>query len=149
MVEGWLTCAVLSPPPPCTLYTSAYYGLALATAYPGAALGMLDMHGCPRVAAAVASGELPAMYLPAVMSIHAMSTANYIWHENETAPHDLALHRAHPGAALGRLEMHGCPGDGRRGQQCMYLLFLLFLCWFTTWEPLMTSGTHETRSHTA
>ena len=48
-------------------HETAPHGLAALTAHPRGALGGLGMHGClggGRIAAAVAVGDLPVMYLP-------------------------------------------------------------------------------------
>ena len=67
------------------------------------------------VAAAVTSVDLPAMYLHVCrfMQWAPLMTSG----THETAPHGLAPATAHPGATLGRLDMHGCPGGGRGDQR--------------------------------
>ena len=69
------------------------------------------------VATAVASSDLPMMYVyPPSMSILAwgplMTSGTH-----ETAPHGLAPATAHPGATLGGMDTHDCPGGGRGGLQ--------------------------------
>ena len=73
------------------------------------------MHGCPGGDRGGQQRLAGDVYL-AAMSILAwgplMTSGTH-----ETAPHGLAPATAHPGATLGGMDTHECPGGGRGGRR--------------------------------